>query len=446
LIFKRSKESIDVDDSKSDNDFKSIRLTIEEIEDLLARIDNSSISNITSVYGESVRQYTPSYYHDRISKIVDEVNLLILELHELARDMERSKGKYKSSELSTHIIATIERSKHTLISVISSSKQLSVEYNYRSLRDLHQGILSLKSSIAKILKSIGDAAGSHRRVLYEFFPKEAKALKDILLSLKGKEDEMHSMERLIKERLDTIERCINLISKVKSSYKEYKGIEESIAAVNFRLDELRSKERDILAAIAEIDDDHDYKLMRDMQDKYKHRYSMLLNDLSKAIAKIARAINKYSYEIGFSREEMPILERVTGNTEDIMNIDKDKLIAILRKVYEALYTSRIQMKDSDKDAKNILMLIDGIDGYIIELKKYNDALNDLNSRMAKYTTKLHELKILLDSTRRDIKDAEDKLLSYTRSLESLSVSIDKDTNGIKNIIDIVLAKDTVIVK
>jgi predicted nucleic acid-binding Zn-ribbon protein len=446
LIFKRSKESINVDGSKSDNDFKSIRLTIEEIEDLLARIDNSSISNITSVYGESVRQYTPSYYHDRISKIVDEVNSLIRELHELARDMERSKGKYKSSELSTHIIATIERSKHTLISVISSSKQLSVEYNYRSLRDLHQGILSLQSSITKILKSIGDAAGSHRRVLYEFFPKEAKALKDILLSLKGKEDEMHSMERLIKERLDTIERCINLISKVKSSYKEYKGIEESIAAFNFRLDELRSKERDILAAIAEIDDDHEYKLMREMQDKYKHRYSMLLNDLSKAIAKIARAINKYSYEIGFSREEMLILERVTGNTEDIMNIDKDKLIAILRKVYEALYTSRIQMKDSDKDAKNILMLIDGIDGYIIELKKHNDALNDLNSRMAKYTTKLHELKILLDSTRRDIKDAEDKLLSYTRSLESLSVSIDKDMNGIKNIIDIVLAKDTVIVK
>jgi predicted nucleic acid-binding Zn-ribbon protein len=446
LIFKRSKESIDVDDSKSDNDFKSIRLTIEEIEDLLARIYSNSISDIISVYGESVRQYTPSYYHDRISKIVDEVNSLIRELHELARDMERSKGKYKSSELSTHIIATIERSKHTLISVISSSKQLSVEYNYRSLRDLHQGILSLQSSIAKILKSIGDAAGSHRRVLYEFFPKEAKALKDILLSLKGKEDEMHSMERLIKERLDTIERCINLISKVKSSYKEYKGIEESIAAFNFRLDELRSKERDILAAIAEIDDDHDYKLMREMQDKYKHRYSMLLNDLSKAIAKIARAINKYSYEIGFSREEMLILERVTGNTEDIMNIDKDKLIAILRKVYEALYTSRIQMKDSDKDAKNILMLIDGIDGYIIELKKYNDALNDLNSRMAKYTTKLHELKILLDSTRRDIKDAEDKLLSYTRSLESLSVSIDKDMNGIKNIIDIVLAKDTVIVK
>jgi predicted nucleic acid-binding Zn-ribbon protein len=446
LIFKRSKESIDVDDSKSDNDFKSIRLTIEEIEDLLARIYSNSISDIISVYGESVRQYTPSYYHDRISKIVDEVNSLILELHELARDMERSKGKYKSSELSTHIIATIERSKHTLISVISSSKQLSVEYNYRSLRDLHQGILSLQSSIAKILKSIGDAAGSHRRVLYEFFPKEAKALKDILLSLKGKEDEMHSMERLIKERLDTIERCINLISKVKSSYKEYKGIEENIAAFNFRLDELRSKERDILAAIAEIDDDHEYKLMREMQDKYKHRYSMLLNDLSKAIAKIARAINKYSYEIGFSREEMLILERVTGNIEDIMNIDKDKLIAILRKVYEALYTSRIQMKDSDKDAKNILMLIDGIDGYIIELKKYNDALNDLNSRMAKYTTKLHELKILLDSTRRDIKDAEDKLLSYTRSLESLSVSIDKDMNGIKNIIDIVLAKDTVIVK
>jgi DNA-binding ferritin-like protein len=391
LIFKRSKESIDVDGSKSDNDFKSIRLTIEEIEDLLARIYSNSISDIISVYGESVRQYTPSYYHDRISKIVDEVNSLIRELHELARDMERSKGKYKSSELSTHIIATIERSKHTLISVISSSKQLSVEYNYRSLRDLHQGILSLQSSIAKILKSIGDAAGSHRRVLYEFFPKEAKALKDILLSLKGKEDEMHSMERLIKERLDTIERCINLISKVKSSYKEYKGIEESIAAFNSRLDELRSKERDILAAIAEIDDDHDYKLMREMQDKYKHRYSMLLNDLSKAIAKIARAINKYSYEIGFSREEMLILERVTGNTEDIMNIDKDKLIAILRKVYEALYTSRIQMKDSDKDAKNILMLIDGIDGYIIELK-YNDALNDLNSRMAKYTTKLHELK------------------------------------------------------
>ena len=435
-----------MDGSKSDNDFKSIRLTIEEIEDLLARIYSNSISDMISVYGESVRQYTPSYYHDRISKIVDEVNSLIRELHELARDMERSKGKYKSSELSTHIIATIERSKHTLISVISSSKQLSVEYNYRSLRDLHQGILSLQSSIAKILKSIGDAAGSHRRVLYEFFPKEAKALKDILLSLKGKEDEMHSMERLIKERLDTIERCINLISKVKSSYKEYKGIEESIAAFNFRLDELRSKERDILAAIAEIDDDHDYKLMRDMQDKYKHRYSMLLNDLSKAIAKIARAINKYSYEIGFSREEMLILERVTGNTEDIMNIDKDRLIAILRKVYEALYTSRIQMKDSDKDAKNILMLIDGIDGYIIELKKYNDALNDLNSRMAKYTTKLHELKILLDSTRRDIKDAEDKLLSYTRSLESLSVSIDKDMNGIKNIIDIVLAKDTVIVK
>lgn len=446
MIFKRSKESIDVDDSKSDNDFKSIRLTIEEIEDLLARIYSNSISDIISVYGESVRQYTPSYYHDRISKIVDEVNSLIRELHELARDMERSKGKYKSGELSTHIIATIERSKHTLISVISSSKQLSVEYNYRSLRDLHQGILSLQSSIAKILKSIGDAAGSHRRVLYEFFPKEAKALKDILLSLKGKEDEMHSMERLIKERLDTIERCINLISKVKSSYKEYKGIEESIAAFNSRLDELRSKERDILAAIAEIDDDRDYKLMREMQDKYKHRYSMLLNDLSKAIAKIARAINKYSYEIGFSREEMLILERVTGNTEDIMNIDKDKLIAILRKVYEALYTSRIQMKDSDKDAKNILMLIDGIDGYIIELKKYNDALNDLNSRMAKYTTKLHELKILLDSTRRDIKDAEDKLLSYTRSLESLSVSIDKDMNGIKNIIDIVLAKDTVIVK
>gem|GEM_PF-1329288 len=446
MIFKRSKESIDVDNNKSDNDFKSVRLTIEEIEDLLVRIDSSSISDIISIYGESVRQYAPSYYHDRISRIVDGVNSLILELHELARDMERSKGKYKSSELSTHIITTIERSKHTLISVISSSKQLSVEYNYRSLRDLHQGILSLQSSIAKILKSIGDAAGSHRRVLYEFFPREAKTLKDILLSLKDKEDDIRNMERLIKERLDTVERCINLIAKIKSSYKEYKGIEDSIAVVNSRLDELRSKERDILAAIAEIDNDNEYRLMREIQDKYKHSYSMLLNDLSGAIAKIARAINKYSYEIGFTREEMSILERVTGNTEDIMNIDKDKLIAILRKVYEALYTSRIRMKDSDKDAKNILMLIDSIDGYIIKLKKYNDALDGLNSRIAKYTTKLHELKILLDSTRRDIKDAEDRLLSCTRSLESLSVSINKDMNEIKNIIDIILAKDTVIVK
>jgi predicted nucleic acid-binding Zn-ribbon protein len=445
LIFKRSKdkERVNVDDSSYE--VKSARLTIEELEGILARIYSNSISDIISVYGDSVKQYTPSYYHDRISRIVDETNSLILELHRLARDMERSKGKYRSSELSTNMIASIERSKHTLISVISSGKQLSMEYNHGSLRDLHQGIQSLQSSIARILKSIGDAAGSHRRILYEFFPKEAKTLKDTLLSLKGKEDEMYSIERLVKERLDTIEYCMNLIAKVKSSYMECKVIEESIAVFSSRLDELRSKERDILATIAEIDSNQEYKVMRGMQDEYKHRYSMLLNDLSEDIAKISRAINKYSYVIGFSREEMYMLERVTSDTESIMNVDKDEVVTILRKVYEALYSGRIQMKDSERYAKNVLALIDSISKYIVELRKYKNLLDDIESRITKYTTRLHELNTMLESTRKDIKEAEDRILSYSRSLESLKGSIGNDINEIKNKASIILAKDAVIV-
>jgi len=445
LIFKRSKdkEKTNVDDASYE--VKSVRLTIEELEGILARIYSNSVSDIISVYGESVKQYTPSYYHDRISRIVDEVNSLILELHRLARDMERSKGKYRSSELSTHMIAGIERSKHTLINVMSSCKQLSMEYNHISLRDLHQGIQSLQSSIARILKSVGDAAGSHRRILYEFFPKEAKALKDTLLNLKGKEDEIYSIERSVKERLDTIEYCMNLITKVKDSYTECKGIEESIALVNSRLNELRSKERDLIAAIAEIDGDQEYRVMRGMQDEYKRMYSMLLNDLSEAIAKISRAINKYSYEIGFSREEIHILERVTSNTEDIISVDEDRMIAILRKVYEALHSGRIQMKDNEKDAKNILALIDGMSEYRVKLRKYKGLLDDIDSRITKYATRLHELNTMLESTRKDIKDIEDRLLSYTRSLESLNESMDNDINEIKNKVSIILAKDAIIV-
>ncbi len=445
MIFKRSKdkEKVNVDDASYE--VKSVRLTIEELEGILARIYSNSISDIISVYGESVKQYTPSYYHDRVSRIVDEANSLILELHRLARDMERSKGKYRSNELSAHMIAGIERSKHTLISVMSSCKQLSMEYNHVSLKELHQGIQSLQSSIARILKSIGDAAGSHRRILYEFFPKEAKALKDTLLNLKGKEDEIYGIERSVKERLDTIEYCMNLITKVKSSYAECKGIEESIALVNSRLDELRSKERDLIAAIAEIDGDQEYRVMRGMQDEYKRMYSMLLNDLSEAIAKISRAINKYSYEIGFSREEMHILERVTSDTEAIISVDEDRMIAILRKVYEALHSGRIQMKDNEKDAKNILALIEGMNKYTMEMRRYKDLLNSVDSRITKYTTKMYELNTMLESTRKDIKETEDRLLSYTRSLESLNESRGNYINEIKNKVSIILAKDAVIV-
>ncbi len=447
MIFKRSKEKEKVNVDDNGYGIKSVKLTIEGLESLLASIYSNPISDIKHLdeYGESVKQYTPSYYHDRISRIVEEVNSLILKLHGLARDMERSKGKYRSGELSTHMIAGIERSKHTLISVIRSYQQLSIEYNYASLKDLHQGIQSLQSSIAKMLKSIGDAAGSHRRVLYEFFPKEAKALKDILLSLKGKEDEISSIERLVKERLDAIEYCMNLIAKVKGLYIECKGIEESIVVVNSRLNELKSKERDLLDAIVEIDNDQEYRVMRGTQDEYKYRYSILLNDLGRAIARISRAINKYSYEIGFSREEMYVLERITSNTEDIMNIDEDRLIAILRKVYEALYSGRIQTKDNEKVAKNILALIEDMNEYIVEIRKYSDLLNSVDSRITKYTTKLYELNKMLEYTRKDIKESEDILLSYTKSLESLKVSIDNNMKEIKNKADIILARDTVIV-
>jgi chromosome segregation ATPase len=172
---------------------------------------------------------------------------------------------------------------------------------------------------------------------------------------------------------------------------------------------------------------------------------MLLNDLSEDIAKISRAINKYSYVIGFSREEMYMLERVTSDTESIMNVDKDEVVTILRKVYEALYSGRIQMKDSERYAKNVLALIDSISKYIVELRKYKNLLDDIESRITKYTTRLHELNTMLESTRKDIKEAEDRILSYSRSLESLKGSIGNDINEIKNKASIILAKDAVIV-
>ncbi len=439
ILFRKGKKDSDKDvkSNYTNNNVSACKLNLLQLHELLqsivgGRYDDihSKVDNVIG-YNDSiiVDKYHTKYYHDEVSMHIDKINKLLHELHRSAIAIERSKGKYKSSELTAQLISLIDRSRSTVASVISNVSKHIDTYAYiegLSLKEYYNYVYNLYDSVRRILNNIGNVLGVHRRILYEFFPKEAKELKEILSQLKQEEELLAGILKSIKDRIDYVEDTLNLAMKIKKAREEYDSISIKMVELSARIKDLNLKEQETSNIIASINSNANYTSLVKLYYEYKQRHDSLLGEVDMMILKTSRVMGKYAYEVGFSKEEMLILNNISSNIASIVDVDTHVFKHMLNKVYDAIKNDRIQVKDKEKDGKNIATLLASIDDQVNRLREYNDNLNGLSLEIARYSNRLSELNTTLQGIKNERMEYESVFTHNSTLLDSLGSEIDKD--------------------
>ncbi len=440
ILFRKCKKDSDKDvkSDYADNNVSACKLNLLQLHELLQSIIEGRYDDIRRKadhviggYNDNIiiNKYYTKYYHDEVSIYVDKINKLLHELHRSAIAIERSKGRYKSSELTEQLISLIDRSRSTVTSVISNvSKYLDThEYIERvSLKEYYNYVYNLHDNVRRILNNIGDVVGVHRRILYEFFPKETKELKEILSQLKQEEELLAGIVKNIKDRIDDVEDSLNLTIKIKRTREEYNSISIKISELSARIKDLNLKEEEVSSIIASINCDANYTSLVKIYNEYKQKYDSSLGEVGMMISKISRVMSKYAYEVGFSKEEMLILNNISGSIANIVDVDTHVFKYMLNKASNAIKNGKIQVKDKEKDGKNIAILLANIDNYVNTLREYNNNLNKLSMEITRYSNRLSELNTTLQSIKSERMEYENAFMHHTILLDSLSSYIDTD--------------------
>ncbi|MEM4714668.1 MAG: hypothetical protein QXW85_00920, partial [Candidatus Nitrosocaldus sp.] len=171
---------------------------------------SSSSNNKDGLSTTSVRE---------VIQIARRLNQYIDSLKGISEGLQRRR---MSADVTPQLKGIIERARSTIASVIDEVSKPIPEPT--GIND----IVLIQERAKRTLNRVGDASGSHRKVLYEFFPSEARALKDVLMAMKKDVDTLEGIARGIDEQISSYSRCKDRIARLVQMEREIKAYSTKI--------------------------------------------------------------------------------------------------------------------------------------------------------------------------------------------------------------------------
>ncbi len=336
------------------------------------------------------------------------------------------KKRRVSADATPQLKGIIERVRSTIASVIDE-----VSRPIPEPKDINE-IALIKERGRRILDRIGDVLGSHRKILYEFFPSEAKALKDILMVMKSDVDTLESIAKGIDEQISSYSRCKDRIARLVQMEQEIKSYGKKMSEMNDMLDALERKRVEIEKSRISVSSEGEYIELENNLSKVKIEYDRFLADIARDFSRLGRVVSKYAYEIGFDREYDVILKAVMDKPSELKDVRAEVMRDILLRLSDSIRSGRLHLKNPEKDIDNIHGLMDRLEYYIDKCKEYEEMISHYREMITPYWDTLKGIDAELESIKRDIYNVKDTIREYNSKISTMRSTMDAEIERLKD--------------
>ncbi|GIU71856.1 MAG: hypothetical protein KatS3mg003_1335 [Candidatus Nitrosocaldaceae archaeon] len=364
--------------------------------------------------------------------IIEDIKSVINPINAIGEEINTI--KLSKHELATQYISAMNNAKRNLLSVIKS-----INKNIPEINDIND-LDNAKKQISSILSKLGEVAGSHRRIIYELFPSQAKKLKAELEKLQEYSDELNRLLDNYKERITILEGSKAKIAEIIKADKELVKIKEDKDSIEKSIKALDEKEASLAKELSEAEKDQGYIKYKELLDNIKKEYNKLLSDLSRSLSSISRAINKYDYTLGIDKTRKQLLTSIIKRPSNIANIDAKLLSSLFDDIIKAIRDSKIQLKSPEKDISNLEELRDRLAMYVSNAREYEIKIKEIEQKMKPLHANITRLKDDLARVRNDINQLKSKSIEYTNRIKELEDLIENNINKIRDELEKLMLK------
>ncbi|MEM1941621.1 MAG: hypothetical protein QW248_02010 [Candidatus Nitrosocaldus sp.] len=375
---------------------------------------SSSSNNKDGLSTTSVRE---------VIQIARRLNQYIDSLKGISEGLQRRR---MSADVTPQLKGIIERARSTIASVIDEVSKPIPEPT--GIND----IVLIQERAKRTLNRVGDASGSHRKVLYEFFPSEARALKDVLMAMKKDVDTLEGIARGIDEQISSYSRCKDRIARLVQMEREIKAYSTKIMEMKSTLDALESKRAEIEKSRMSLRNTDEYIELENSLSKAKIEYDRLLVDIARDFSRLGRVVSKYAYEIGLDREHHAMLKAVMAEPSRLKDVRADMMRDVLRRLSDGITSGRLHLKNPEKDVENIHGLMDRLEYYVGKCKEYDEMMSVYRERIAPYNDILEGMDADLERIGREVDRIKDMIKEYNGKASALRSTMGEEIEQLED--------------
>ncbi len=270
------------------------------------------------------------------------------------------------------------------------------------------------------MTKLGEVTGSHRRVIYELFPTQAKRLKSELERLKEDSERLNSIVDDYNERVLIFKKSKERIASITNAEREIARVEEERQDLALKIKTAKTKEDHIIKRLEEARGDREYTNNITLLNKLKDEYKALLYDLNQSYSNITRVINKYDYTLGIEKVKRGILLKM-DKPSTITSDELPILTELLNDILKSIRDSRIELKNAEKAISNLEGLIRRLPDYIVKAKEYEQSIDDAINRVRPLDDGIKRFEHDLNIIRSEIEMLNARDREYTNRVEELDL-------------------------
>ncbi len=410
---------LDETESRIESHVNGKRISISEALELLKKMDDEGV-------GDMFRSLIP---------IRQSLENTLLSLGRLAEEMENEKVKLEEEKFRS----AVESSRRILV----SSLKKEVPSDYPTPTSIPEA-KKFQERLESLMERFGDVSSSHNKLLTTFMKKQTGKIKaefDIISTLQKSTDKiMESFE----DGRQPLLNCISVLNKTSQMVDSVNQQENELRMLKDEILRLEAEDQVVATRLAGLEGSSDFEstseaikdIEREQQEEKEFR--KYLEDL---FSPVSRALTKYSYGTSKTTSyKLKILmeepwkifeqsgEQKGADTEYSEDASRalESYSSLLLDVQRAVRTGKITLKDSDKTARHLQLIIESLP----ELQKRLDLTS---SRLKSFEQKKNTSVIsLVEDMRKKLRDNKATLEKHRLYMERLENEITERNNNLQS--------------
>ena len=187
-------------------------------------------------------------------------------------------------------------------------------------------------------------------------------------------------------------------------------------------------------------EDKEYLEQKESLKRIRREYEQILDEISKLLSSVSRAINKYDYTLGIEKAKKKLLMDIIRKPSNIVNIDATLLALLFSDIIKAIKDKKIQLKSPEKDISILEELVNKLHTFATKAREYEKRIREIRETVRPLDIQLERLEENLRSIKGEIEQLDNKRVEYINKIKDLEGLIESNTITIKNELEKIMLK------
>lgn len=333
------------------------RLTIEDAQNLLNKIDNGLTRSL--LLG--------------LEKTFQDTNLIFHHINIIAHDLENEEIEVEEEKLTP----LVKNTKNTIVRALKreSSNNLPIPKTFDEF-------VKFKESLDASINRFGEVTSSHSRIVNTFMKKHANSLRGDLKKISDISEKLSDEFEELSIEKKIVEECRSNLSVLKGNMDEKEKSARALEEIDSNCirmeEEIKRKENEInnLKASSEYSKALKYLQEKEQIDKEK---KILIEKLTRIASHLSKAANKYSY--GLTKSTIEKIDTIMNKPSEIAyKPDISEYLNLVKDMKESVMSNKIVLKDSSKIIQYFDILTNELPNFKNEILKLDLKIDKLKDK------------------------------------------------------------------